>query len=69
MRGLGRVSYGVYLWHWPAVALLTPARVGVGGVALLMMRLGATAAGTTLSWLAMSSPMLADRCYKPSARK
>ena len=40
LRGLGRVSYGVYLWHWPAIMLLTPPRVGIDGVGLLALRLG-----------------------------
>jgi hypothetical protein len=51
----------VYLWHWPAITLLTPARVGFGGVALLMLRLGVTAAGTTVSWFAIERPIAVFR--------
>jgi peptidoglycan/LPS O-acetylase OafA/YrhL len=57
LRGLGRVSYGIYLWHWPAIALLTPARVGIDGVGLLALRLGVTAGGTTASWLLVEHPL------------
>ncbi len=55
-RGLGRVSYGVYLWHWPAVTLLTPDRVP-NPAALLGARLGFTAVGTGLSWVLVERPL------------
>jgi peptidoglycan/LPS O-acetylase OafA/YrhL len=57
LRGLGRVSYGVYLWHWPAITLLTPARVGIDGAGLLVLRLGVTAAGTAASWMLVERPL------------
>ena len=56
LRGLGRVSYGVYLWHWPAITLLTPARIGVDGISLAAIRLAVTAAGTAVSWLVIERP-------------
>jgi peptidoglycan/LPS O-acetylase OafA/YrhL len=56
LRGLGRVSYGVYLWHWPAITLLTPARIGLDGVSLAAIRLAVTAAGTAVSWLVIERP-------------
>jgi peptidoglycan/LPS O-acetylase OafA/YrhL len=61
LRGLGRVSYGVYLWHWPAITLLTPARVGIDGVGLLVVRLGVTAAGTAASWILVERPLARAR--------
>jgi peptidoglycan/LPS O-acetylase OafA/YrhL/lysophospholipase L1-like esterase len=60
-RGLGRVSYGVYLWYWPAITLLTPARVGIDGVGLLVLRLGVTAAGTAVSWMLVERPLARAR--------
>ena len=29
---LGRISYGIYLWHWPAIVILSPERTGIEGV-------------------------------------
>lgn len=31
LRAVGRVSYGVYLFHWPILVYVTPERLGVGG--------------------------------------
>ena len=61
LRELGRVSYGVYLWHWPAVTLLTPDRVGANGFTLLGLRLAFTAAGTAFSWLIIERPLTIAR--------
>jgi peptidoglycan/LPS O-acetylase OafA/YrhL len=56
LRAVGRVSYGVYLWHWPAVVLLTPATIGIDGVLLTATRVGVTAAGTGASWILVERP-------------
>src|SRR5262249_25260243 len=42
LRGLGKISYGVYLWHWPVYLVLDPARTGRSGWALVAVRVGAT---------------------------
>jgi peptidoglycan/LPS O-acetylase OafA/YrhL len=63
LRLIGRVSYGIYLWHWPIIVLVredtTPAR----GIALLALRLALVAGATTASWL------LIERPYKRAPRR
>lgn len=42
LRALGRISYGVYLVHWPVFLLLTPARTGWDDVPLFALRVAVT---------------------------
>ena len=57
LRGLGRISYGVYLWHWPAITLLTAARVGVSGAPLVVVQLGVTLLAALASWFVVERPV------------
>ena len=41
---LGRISYGVYVYHWPIFLLLAPGRVGVDPWAANALRVGASLA-------------------------
>ena len=52
LRGLGLISYGLYLWHWPVFVVLNPDRVGFGGWGLSALRY-ASALGIALAsyWL------------------
>jgi hypothetical protein len=61
LRRLGAISYGVYLIHWPLFTVLTPARVGVGGPALLAVRVSATVALAAVSARVIEGPVRAGR--------
>lgn len=54
---LGKVSYGVYLWHWPVYLFLTPERVGVTGIPLLVVRVGVTIGIATASYYLVELPI------------
>jgi hypothetical protein len=54
---LGRISYGVYLWHWPLFAFANAERTGLSGPALLGLRLGLTLAVATASYWLIELPV------------
>lgn len=66
LAALGLISYGVYLFHWPLFAWLTPARVGVDGWALAGIRVGATLTIAVGSYLLVEQPIRRGRL--PAAR-
>jgi peptidoglycan/LPS O-acetylase OafA/YrhL len=65
---LGRVSYGVYLWHWPVYLALNGARTGLSGYPLLVMRLAVTLAIASASYLLLERPLLRGRLRGLRAR-
>ncbi|MDQ1630971.1 MAG: hypothetical protein QOJ32_144 [Frankiaceae bacterium] len=54
---LGRISYGVYLWHWPVVVYLTPARLPLSGAALALARVGVTLLVAAVSFHFVEQPI------------
>ncbi len=56
LAAVGRVSYGIYLWHWPVFLALTGARTGLAGLPLLTLRVVVTASLAALSWRFVETP-------------
>ena len=65
---LGRISYGVYLWHWPLFALINAGRTGLTGTALLAVRLSATVAVSAVSYVLVEQPIRTGRWPWPRTR-
>ena len=56
-RGLGRISYGVYLWSWPVIVLVTTGRTGLDGAALVALQLALIVAVPLLSYRLLEQPV------------
>ncbi len=54
---IGRLSYGLYLWHWPIIVWLVPNRIHVGPTQLNLIRLGVTFAAATTSYYLIERPI------------
>jgi len=57
LRWVGLISYGLYLWHWPATVVLTETRTGLSGAELTLLRLAATFGAATLSFYLVEQPI------------
>lgn len=54
---IGKISYGLYLWHWPIFVMLTEKRVGFGSVGLFALRFALSFAAGTLSYYLVENPI------------
>jgi peptidoglycan/LPS O-acetylase OafA/YrhL len=61
LAGLGKISYGAYLFHWPIFLWLTPARTGLAAPRLLLLRCMVTLTLALLSYFLIEAPVRAGR--------
>jgi peptidoglycan/LPS O-acetylase OafA/YrhL len=61
LMGLGLISYGVYLWHWPVIIVLDEARTGLSGIALATLRISVTLVVSLASYLLVELPIRRGR--------
>lgn len=54
---IGRISYGIYLWHWPIVVFVNADNTGLGRWPLLATRLMLTGAVSVASFYLIESPI------------
>jgi peptidoglycan/LPS O-acetylase OafA/YrhL len=54
---IGRLSYGLYLFHWPIIVWLVPARVHIDGFALDALRVVVTFVAATISFYLIELPI------------
>ncbi|HET6794475.1 MAG TPA: acyltransferase family protein [Acidimicrobiales bacterium] len=57
LRLVGRISYGMYLFHWPLYLVLDHARTGLLGWRLLAVRMGATTVVALVSYYLIEQPV------------
>jgi hypothetical protein len=58
---VGRISYGLYLWHWPLFAALNAERTGLTGVALSGLRIAVTVAVAAAGYHLVELPIRRGR--------
>jgi len=57
VRALGRISYGVYLWYWPVLLVMTGSRVHLDGWPLFGARVAVTVAIAAASYHLVELPV------------
>ena len=61
---IGRISYGLYLFHWPIFLMIDHGRTGLGGWQLLTVRLATTTAVAAGSYHFIERPVRDRRFWK-----
>jgi peptidoglycan/LPS O-acetylase OafA/YrhL len=57
LRWVGKISYGLYIWHWPIIVELDSARTGLSGLDLAALQVGVTFAISTVSFYLIERPI------------
>jgi peptidoglycan/LPS O-acetylase OafA/YrhL len=66
LPALGRVSYSLYLWHWPVFLTLTGGATGLTGLPLLALRIGVSLALAAASYRLVEAPFRSGRWSSPA---
>jgi peptidoglycan/LPS O-acetylase OafA/YrhL len=61
---IGRISYGLYLYHWPLFLAINHAHTGLTGAWLLSTRMAVTFAAATVSFLFIEEPIRTGRAFR-----
>ncbi len=57
VRFVGRISYGLYLWHWPVFMVADSAEIGLSGYELFTVRVAITFALAVASYYLIEQPV------------
>jgi peptidoglycan/LPS O-acetylase OafA/YrhL len=63
LRGIGAVSYGIYLWHWPVQIAISPQRFDLAPWAITAWRAGITIVFTLVSYWLVETPVRHRRAW------
>jgi peptidoglycan/LPS O-acetylase OafA/YrhL len=61
LRGVGLISYGLYLWHFPLFLWLDETSTGLTGMSLLLLRLAVTLGVSLISYWVIEQPIRRGR--------
>jgi peptidoglycan/LPS O-acetylase OafA/YrhL/lysophospholipase L1-like esterase len=64
LRAIGKISYGLYLYHFPVFQVMNNARTGLSGAPLLFARLAVTTGFAVVSYYAIEMP-IRKGAFKP----
>ncbi len=68
VRYVGRISYGLYLWHWPLFVMLDTERTGLGGWQLFGVRVATTFVISVASYHLLEMPIRRGALQRWKAR-